>query len=57
MHPANLETEYGNESTLGDRVVELIAFLCAGEEGVGGDEDDDTDYESLGVWHDVGIFN
>ena len=49
MHPANLETEYGNESTLGDRVVELIAFLCAGEEGVGGDEDDDTDYESLGV--------
>jgi hypothetical protein len=29
--------------------VELIAFLCAGEEGVGGDEDDDTDYESLGV--------
>ena len=29
--------------------MELIAFLCASEEGVGGDEDDDTDYESLGV--------
>ena len=49
MQPANLETEYRNESTLGDRVVELIAFLCAGEEGVGRYEDDETDYESLCV--------
>lgn len=57
MHPANLDTVYKDGCTLGDSIMELIAFLCAGEEGVGGDEDDEADYESLGIWHDVGIFN
>jgi hypothetical protein len=49
VHPANLDTVYKDGCTLGDSIMELIAFLCAGEEGVGGDEDDEADYESLGI--------
>lgn len=37
--------------TLGDGGVELVAFLGAGVEGVGGEDEDDSDEEAFHVGH------
>lgn len=42
---------------LGDGVVEVLPVLCAFEERVGGDEDDDTDDHAFDVGHGVLIVN
>lgn len=42
---------------LGDGVVEVLPVLCAFEERVGRDEDDDTDDQAFDVGHGVLIVN